>query len=66
MEPIWQVEPIFPTTLVDIVEQEREQEALIELDDYDDCIEEKESADGQATCLCDEIIKSRGLDVHNV
>ena len=29
-------------TLVDSVEQEREQEAFIEVDDFDDCIEEKE------------------------
>ena len=48
MEPIWQVGPIPPTALVNIVdslEQESEQEVLIELDDIDDCIEEKEDAD---------------------
>ena len=31
--------------IVDSVEREREREVLIELDDFDDCIEEKESAD---------------------
>ena len=29
-------------TRVDSVEEEREQEAFLELDDFDDCIEEKE------------------------
>ena len=32
-------------TLVDSVEQEREQEVFIELDDFDDCIEEKKDTD---------------------
>ena len=43
-EPIWQVGPILPSALVDIVDREREQEVLIELDDFDDC-SEKEDAD---------------------
>ena len=30
--------------IVDSIEQEREREVLIELDDFDDCIEEKEDA----------------------
>ena len=32
-------------TLVDSIEQEREQEVFIELDDFDDCIEQKEDTD---------------------
>ena len=32
-------------TLVDSVEQERELEVFIELDEFDDCIEEKENTD---------------------
>ena len=32
-------------TLVDSVEQEREQEVFIEVNDFDDCIEEKEHTD---------------------
>ena len=64
-EPIWQVGPIFLSALVDIVnsaEQKREREVLIKLDDFDDCVEEKENADfsrtdDQATCLCDKKIK---------
>ena len=47
-EPICQVGPILPSALVDIVdsvEQEREQEVFIELDDLDTCIEGKENAD---------------------
>ena len=32
-------------TLVDSVEQEREMEVFIELDDFDDCIEKKEDID---------------------
>ena len=31
--------------IVDSVEREREREVLIELDDFDDCTEEKEDAD---------------------
>ena len=48
LEPIWQVGPILPSAMVDIVdsvEHEREQEVFIELDDFDDCIEENEDAD---------------------
>ena len=48
LKPIWQVGPIFPSALVDIVdslEQERQQEVLIELDDFDDCFEEKKDVD---------------------
>ena len=48
LEPIRQVGPILPRAFVDIVdsvELEREQEVLIELDDFDDCIAEKENAD---------------------
>ena len=32
-------------TLIDCKEQEREQEVFIELDDFDDCIKEKEDTD---------------------
>ena len=48
LEPIWQVGPILPSALVDIVnnaEQEPKREVFIELDDFDDCIEVKEDAD---------------------
>ena len=48
LEPIWQVRPILQSALVDIVdsvEQEREQEGLIELDNFDNCIEKKEDVD---------------------
>ena len=43
-------------SLIDSVEQEREQEEFIEINDFDDCIEEKsisQRTDGQAICLCD-------------
>ena len=48
LEPTWQVGPILPSASVDIenrVEQEREQEVFIELDNFDDCIEKEEDAD---------------------
>ena len=48
LETILHARPIFPRSLVDIVvgvEQERQQEMFIELDDFYDCIEEKEDAD---------------------
>ena len=46
MEPIRQVGPILLRALADIVdisvvEQEREQKVFIELDDFDNCVEEK-------------------------
>ena len=48
LEPIWLVEPNLPRALVDIVdsvEQERKQKVFIELDGFDDCLEEKKDAD---------------------
>ena len=44
LKPIWQVGSFLPSALVDIVdsdEQEREQEAFIKPDDFDDCIKEE-------------------------
>ena len=46
--PIWQVWPIVASALVDIedsVGHEREHEGLIKLNDFNDCIEEKEEDD---------------------
>ena len=39
-DPSWRTPP-----LIHRVEQESEQEVFVELDDFDDCIEEKEDAD---------------------
>ena len=50
LKSIWQVGPILPRASVDIVdinavEQEREKEVFVELDDFGDFIEEKQDTD---------------------
>ena len=68
LKPIWQVGPILPSAVVDIVcsvEQGRDQEVFIEFDDFDIVLRRRMilislRSDGQATYLCDKKLNYSG------